>query len=63
MAPREGFVFRRGAGGGAEASLSFSHSSSMQATLLRHWLRYTCDVTETVSGSDFSSRARMVGEH
>ena len=39
IAPREGLVFRRAAGGGADASFNFSHSCSTHRTRLRHWLR------------------------
>ena len=63
IAPRLGRVFLRGAGGGAEASFSFSTSCSTHKTLLRHWLRLVWQVIEICSSNDASKRARIVSEH
>ena len=63
IAPRLGRVFLRGAGGGAEASFSFSTNCSTHKTLLRHWLRLVWQVIEICSSNDASKRARIVSEH
>ena len=63
IAPRLGRVFLRGAGGGAEASFSFSTNCSTHMTLLRHWLRLSWQVMEICSSNDASRRSRIVSEH
>lgn len=60
IAPRLGRVFLRGAGGGAEASLSFSTNCSTHKTLFRHWLRLVWQVMAISSSNEPSRRARMV---
>lgn len=63
IAPRLGRVFLRGAGGGAEASLTLSTNCSMHKTLFRHWLRLVWQVMVISSSNEPSRRARMVSEH
>ena len=62
IAPRLGRVFLRGAGGGAEASLSFSTNCSTHKTLFRHWLRLVWQVMVISSSNEASRRARIVSE-
>ncbi len=59
MAPRLGFVLRRGGAGGAAATSIISTSLARHNSRLRHWLRVSWQVTVICSPKAAATRSHL----
>ena len=62
MAPRLGFVLRRGGAGGAAATSIISMSLARHNSRLRHWLRVSWQVTVICSPKAATMRSHLTTE-